>query len=468
MLQRKGYIMEQSLVFGRRAAGTDRRLTLFTLCLAVLVAQVDSSIVNLGVRPIGDYFHADVGELQWVVDSYNLVYAVLLLSGGLLADLRGRRRLFMIGAGLFTLASLICALAPSMGVLIAGRAVAGLGSALLVPASLAVIRVVWSDAAERGRALGIWAACNGLAMATGPTLGGVLIRQFGWRSMFFVVVPVSLLALLLARRSMVESADPRGRDFDVPAQLLGAVALGGLAFAAIEAQRRPLLAVGALVVAIVALVVFLRIERRKGDAALVPLDIFGIGAFRGAIIGTIGMTFGMYGTLFLVPLFWQESGRLDAIMAGLGLLPMALVFLLVSPFSGGLGKRFGARVVTSGGVGAIGLGLLVIAMGSGQPTIVVAELGLVLAGVGLGLATGPLMGESVGAVAAARSGTASALINEARMTGATAGVAILGTVYALAGGGAAGVRLALLLGGLVQLGCAAADFAQQRSAAVDG
>jgi MFS family permease len=132
-----------------------RSLTLLTLCLAVLVAQVDTAVVNLAVRPIGDYFSAGVGALQWVVDSYNLVYAVLLLTGGLLADLKGRRLVFMIGATIFTVASLVCAVAPSIAVLIAARAVAGIGAAFLIPASLAIIRVVWRDPAERGRALGI-------------------------------------------------------------------------------------------------------------------------------------------------------------------------------------------------------------------------------------------------------------------------------------------------------------------------
>src|SRR5215469_220127 len=194
-----------------------QRLTLLTLCLAVLVAQVDTSVVNLAVRPIGQYFAASVGELQWVVDSYNLAYAVLLLTGGLLADLKGRRLIFMTGAAIFTAASLVCAFAPATGVLIAGRAIAGVGAALLIPASLAIIRVVWPDPAGRGRALGIWAGCNGVALAIGPTLGGVLIHQAGWRSIFLLVVPIGLAAVILALLSVPESADPQDRDFDAPA-----------------------------------------------------------------------------------------------------------------------------------------------------------------------------------------------------------------------------------------------------------
>ncbi|MGJ7529125.1 MFS transporter [Variovorax sp. GB1P17] len=438
-----------------RTAGKHRGLALVTLCLAVLVAQVDMAVVNLGTRPIGEYFSAGVIALQWVVDSYNLVYAVLLLTGGLLADLYGRRRIFMTGAAIFTGATLLCALSTSVWMLIAGRALAGLGAALLMPASLAIVRVVWQDAAERGRALGIWAACNGLAMAIGAPLGGVLIHHFGWRSIFLAVIPLSGAALLLALRSIPESSDPKGRSLDMPAQVFGALALGGLAFAAIQSHDAPTLAATALVAALIAFVLFLRIERDKGTAALVPLDLFGIRAFRSAMVATIGMTFGMYGTLFLVPLTWLSTGALDATQAGLALIPMSLVFVAVSPFSGRLTTRLGARTMTCGGVAVIGCGLILIGIGAPFASIALAEAGLVLTGIGMGLATGPLMGVAVGAVDAARSGTASALINVARIAGATLGVAMLGALYAAVHGGAHGLQIAMFAGAAVQLGCAA-------------
>ena len=444
-----------------RAIGTavrHRRLTLTTLCLAVLVAQVDTAVVNLATRPIRAYFTAGVIALQWVVDSYNLVYAVLLLSGGLLADLYGRRRIFMIGAAIFTAASLLCAAAPSVSVLIGGRAVAGLGAAMLLAASLAIIRVVWREPAERGRALGIWAACNGLAMAIGPTLGGLLIHQFGWRSIFLVVIPSSLAVLGLAIPAIPESADPQGRHFDAPAQLLGAAALGGLAFAAIQSHDAPGIAAVAIIVAVFALGLFIKTEARRGKTALVPLDIFRAREFRGAVAATAGMTFGMYGVLFLLPLTWQGAGRFGATGAGIALMPMALVFVAVSPFSGAFSGKLGVRRMTAGGLAIIGCGLLLLGLSAHRTSILPAELGLALTGLGMGLATGPLMGAAIGAVAAARSGTASALINVARMAGATLGVALLGAVFAAAGGGPDGLRPAMLLGGLTQLACAAAAW----------
>jgi MFS transporter, DHA2 family, methylenomycin A resistance protein len=445
-----------------------RWITLSALCMAVLVAQVDTAVVNLAVRPIGEYFSAGVNALQWVVDGYNLVYAVLLLTGGQLADLYGRRRIFIGGAAIFTLASLLCALAPSIAVLIAGRALAGFGAALLVPASLAILRVVWTDERERGRALGVWAACNGLAMAIGPTLGGLLIKQWGWRSIFFVVLPLSVLAIVLALASIPESSDPKDRHFDARAQLFGIIALGGLSFAAIEARATPFLALAALIAAVLGFALFIREEAGKGSSALIPLDLFAAPQFRGAVIATVGMTFGMYGALFLVPLTWQSSGALGAVGAGLALMPMALTFVVVSPFSGALVEKLGVRATTSGGVGIIGAGLLTIGLTAAESTISGGEIGLALTGLGMGMATGPLMGAAVGAVAAARSGTASSLINVARMAGATIGVAALGALYGLVGGGGEGLRAAMLAGGAVQLSCAAIAWSMAGAAKARG
>ena len=439
-----------------------RWITLATLCMAVLVAQVDTAVVNLATRPIGEYFAASVGALQWVLDSYNLVYAVMLLTGGLLADLCGRRLIFMVGAAIFTGASLLCAFAPSIGILFGGRALAGLGAALLIPASLAIIRVAWRDPVERGRALGIWAACNGLAMALGAPLGGFLIHLFGWRSIFIAVAPLSLAALALAIPSIPESSDPQNRNFDAAAQLLGAIALGSLAFAAIQSHGAPVIAIIALAAAVLALAAFVRIEAKKGAAALVPLDMFRTREFRAAIVATTGMTFGMYGALFLLPLTWQTVGRFDATAAGAALMPMALIFVVVSSFSGALAAKFGVRLMTSGGVAIIGGGLLLIGLSAHQASIVPSEIGLTLTGVGMGFATGPLMGAAVGAAGAARSGTASALINVARMAGATIGVAVLGAIFAMAHGGPDGLRLAMMLGGCVQIACAAIAWATTR------
>lgn len=434
---------------------THKRVVLCVLSMAVLVAQIDTAVVNLAVRPIGQFFHAPVGPLQWVIDAYNLAYAALLLSGGLLADLYGRRRAFVAGAAVFSVASVLCALAPSIGWLIGARAMAGVGASLLLPASLAILRVVWRDPGERAHALGVWAACNGLAMAIGPTAGGVLVTHFGWRAVFWVVVPVSVVIMALAVRVVPESSDAAHRRFDALAQVLGAITLGGLAFAAIEAHQAPAVAATVLAVAFIALAWFIRVEARHGSEALVPLELFRVREFRGAIVATAGMTFGMYGALFLLPLMWQSTGRFNVIGAGIALMPMALVFMAVSPVSGTVARRHGVRLATAGGVGIIALGLLTLGVFAGVASVVPSAIGLALTGLGMGFATGPLMGAAVGAVGPERSGTASALVNVARMSGATLGVAILGAVYAVCGGGASGLRAAMLCGGAVQLACAA-------------
>ncbi|MGH7041794.1 MAG: MFS transporter, partial [Acetobacteraceae bacterium] len=316
-------------------------------------------------------------------------------------------------------------------------------------ASLAIVRVVWPEPVARRRALGVWASCNGLAFAIGPALGGLLIDRYGWRSVFFLVVPIALAAALLARLAVPESADPQGRNLDLAGQVLGALALGGFVFAAIAFRTSGGAWAGAL--ALAALALFLRVERRGGTAALVPLDLFAQPAFRGAVIATAAMTFGIYGMIFLLPLIWQSTGVLTPEQAGLALLPCALVFFAVSQWSGHLAQRFGVRAMTAGGTAIIGCGLLVVAATAAGRPLPLAEAGLVLAGLGMGLNTGPLMAVAVDAVTSARSGTASSLINVARMAGASLGVACLGAAFAGWHGGAGGLQVAMLAGGCVQL-----------------
>lgn len=445
-----------------RRSPADRTAVLLAMCLAVLIAQIDTSVVNLATHAIGETFHAGVAPLQWVLDAYNLVYAVLLLSSGLVADLYGRRRAFMIGAVVMGVGSMVCAFAPDIAVLIAGRAATGLAAALLLPSSLAIIRVVWPEPVARGRVLGVWASCNGLAFAIGPPLGGVLIEEFGWRSVFLLAVPLAAAALALAWLEVPESADPQDRHFDLQGQVLGALTLGGVALAAIAGHDGGWHWTLALVLAVLALPLFLWVERKRGAAAMVPLDLFRIRAFSGAIAATAAMTFGIYGMIFLLPLVWQSAGRLAPSEAGLALLPISLAFFLVSTQSGKLAQRLGVRVMTAGGTALIGSGLLIVSATQAGSPMLLAQAGLVVAGIGMGLNTGPLYGIAVGCVTPERSGTASALINVARMTGATLGVALLGTVFGLLHDSPAGLRTAMLIGGIVQLGGAIVAFAAIR------
>src|SRR5262245_62961991 len=190
-------------IFRRQAA-----MILFTMSLGVFIAQLDSQVVNLAIEHIGGDLYAGINALQWVIDSYNLFYATLLLTGGTLGALYGRTRVFATGIGLIVLGSIVCAAAPNAAILIAGRAITGIGAALEVPTSLAILTVAYSDDKERARAIGIWASCNGLALAAGPTIGGLLVDAAGWRSIFVLVVPFSVLAMVLAMRRVPESSDP--------------------------------------------------------------------------------------------------------------------------------------------------------------------------------------------------------------------------------------------------------------------
>ena len=347
-------------------------------------------MVNLALRSIGLSLHATVTGLQWVLDAYNLSYAVLLLTGGLLSDLYGRRRLFIVGAAIFTGGSVLCA-AAGVPLLIAGLAIAGAGAALLLPASRAIIRVEWTEEQARNRALGIWAACNGLAFIIGPALGGVLVDWFGWRSVFLIVVPLGVVAIGCALRVVAESSDPAGRRLDAPGQIFGAIALAGLALTGIAGAHDHALAAVACGVGVIALVLFVLIERRRGSAAMVPLELFRSHRLAGTLTATSAMTFGMYGVLFLVPLVWQSGGVFAAGTAGIALMPMAAVFFVLSNASGRLVESIGARVLISGGTALIGVGLFVIACSVAGEPLWLAEIGLVLTGLGMGLNTGPLL-----------------------------------------------------------------------------
>lgn len=439
---------------------------LVTMCLGVLLAQLDSSVVFLGLKEIGNDLHASISQMQWVLDSYNLVYAAFLLTGGALGDLYGRRRVFACGVALIVIGSLVCALAPNGSTLIAGRAIAGLGAALELPTSLAIVSITFPDTAARGRALGFWASCNGIAMAIGPTIGGALVDSAGWRSIFFLSVPVGLAALALAWRRVPESRHPEGRHLDPAAQALAVTGLAALSFLTIEGHHRGWMSPTILVTGVVAVasgLAFLRVERGRAGA-MVPLDIFRNVPFNASLAVASLMTFGMYAMLFLMPLYFQTIRGASAVIAGLELLPVSLVFVAVSQYSGTLMHRFGARAMLVGGMTFMGCGLLALSFLTTDGSMLAIQAALIVIGAGLGLNTGPVNAVAVAAVPPARSGTASGLLNTARMVGATMGVAGLGAIYAAwahAGtpaGALEGLRWALLGGAAGELAGAAIAF----------
>ncbi len=411
-------------------------MVLFTTCLGVLMAALDVSVINLALPHIEADLRAGVSAMQWVVDAYNLCYASLILTGGTLGDLYGRRRIFVLGAALFLLGSLASAWAPDASALIAGRALTGVGAALEFPASLAILSVTFPDPRARARAIGIWASCHGLAFVIGPTLGGLLVDRAGWRSIFLCTVPAAALAIALSLWVIPESAGPRDRQLDPAGQILAVLALGALSLGAIQGTRwgwgsEPSLICAAIATASVGL--FLLVEARSRDP-LLPLDLFRNRAFSAACVVAGCMTFGIYAMLFLVPLYLESVRGVSTVIAGAELLPMSLTFLWISPRSGGMASRLGPRAMMTSGMALMGLGLLSLGGVRAHTPLWLVEGDFLVLGLGLGLNTGPLMSVAMANVAPARSGTGSGVINMARMVGATLGVAVLGALFAAQAG----------------------------------
>ena len=444
---------------------------LLAMCLGVFIAQLDSQVVNLAVKQIGSDLGAGISQLQWVLDSYNVFYATLLLTGGTLGDLYGRTRVFAIGVALIVLGSLVCAAAPNGAALITGRAITGVGAALEVPTSLAILTVTYTDAKERAGAIGVWAGCNGLALAVGPTIGGLLVDAAGWRSIFALVVPISVLAMAMAIRTVPESRDAQGRRLDLRGQALVIIALAALSFVTIEGPHEGFASpsILALIAVFIASSALFLVSQRNRAGALVPLDVFRNAPFDAALAVAGMMTFGMYAMLFLTPLYLQTLGKFSAFTVGLQLLPLSATFVAVSHYSGALAKRFGPRGVMATGMAAMGIGLLLLTQITSVPNMALLAAALFIIGVGLGLNTGPVNAVAVASLPPARSGTASGLVNTSRMIGATLGVAVLGAMFAVRAGGnspdamVSGLRAAYLCGAIVEIAGALIALAFIRS-----
>jgi DHA2 family methylenomycin A resistance protein-like MFS transporter len=412
-----------------------KSLVLFTTCLAVFIAQLDTSVVNLALKHIGASLSATVSQLQWVVAAYNLVYASFLLTAGILGDRFGHRSTLLTGFALFGAGSLLCGLAPEVWSLIAGRAITGLGAAFVIPASLAILSSAYPDHKERAYAIGVWASCNGLAWVFGPAAGGLVVDYLSWRGIFLVIVPVSVLGCLLGLRYIPESFGGRKRGLDLAGQVLAVLALGGLSFGFIEAPHRgwssfPILS--SLVLALVAALAFVAVERHAKDP-LVPGFLFRKIRFPAALLVAMAMTFAMYATMFLLPLYLQTIRHNTAFLTGIQMLPMSVAFFFVSQASGKLAVRFGPRAMMVAGTFAMGAGLFLLSFLNAEisnANLALIESAMVLIGVGLGLNTGPVVSVAVSAAPESHAGTASGILNTARIVGATLGVAVLVAIYA--------------------------------------
>jgi MFS transporter, DHA2 family, methylenomycin A resistance protein len=421
---------------------------LVAVCLGYFMVILDTTIVNVALPALRADLGASVSGLQWVVDSYLLMFAALLLSGGTLADRLGARRVFQLGLGVFVVASVCCGVSPSTVVLVIARAVQGVGAALAVPASLALLRAAFPDPAARARAIGVWGGIAGVAAAGGPILGGVLVSTFSWRLVFFVNVPIGLAAMAMtAQRVPAIRACPRG--LDPAAQLTGILALAALTLALIEGGRAGItspLVISAVATFLATAAAFIVIERRVSTPMLAP-TLFRDATFTGGNLVGLLINLGFYGELFVINLYFQQVLGYSALVAGLALLPQMGMATVGSALSGAFTARAGGprpTMLTGLAVGGAGLlGLIMI----GPHTPYVLLVGpLVAAGFGMSFTMPAATTAVVEGAPADRSGLASGAINAARQVGGVIGVALLG---ALVSGGPVipGLRIALAIAG---------------------
>ncbi len=424
------------------AAG--RRILLATV-LGSGLAALDATVVNVALPAIGRELGGGVGGLQWVVDGYLLTLAALILLGGSLGDRLGRRRIFVIGAVWFALASLLCGLAPNLPLLIAARALQGVGGALLTPGSLALIEASFIPE-DRGRAVGAWSGLGGIATALGPFVGGWLVQSLSWRLIFLLNLPFAAVVFFVSR-GIPESSDPEAaRHLDVPGAVLAVVGLAGVTFGLIESV--PL--AGAL--GLVALVAFAIVEMRSRQPMLPP-GIFASRQFTGANLATLAIYGALSATFFLLVVYLQQALGYSPIAAGAAALPVTLLMLLLSSRAGALAQRIGPRVPMTVGplVASAGIALMArIAPGSAYLVDVLPPL--VVFGVGLSLTVAPLTATVLGAAEDRYAGVASGVNNAVARTAGLIAVAALPPLAGLTGNALAdpaelqaGFRMAVLI-----------------------
>lgn len=415
------------------------------MTLGFAVVQLDVTVVNVGIRAIGASLGSSVAGLQWVVSSYTLTLAALILTAGALGDRVGAKRLFIVGFAIFTTSSAACGLAPSFAVLIAARTIQGVGAAILVPCSLALLNHAYHDAAQRTRAVGFLAAGASTALAAGPVVGGVLIALVGWRGIFFINVPIGLIGMLLAARFAIETPQSRGRGLDVPGQLAAVVALGSLAAATIEGGSVGWTdgwVLGGFALFLVAGACFLTIEAR-GRSPMLPLSLFRGRTFRSATFIGLLVNVAFYGLVFVFSLLFQREQGFSALRAGLAFLPMTASIMAANLLAGRLTRRFGDRAVILLGQGLMAVACLALVWIVRSTPYWAMALQLLLLGGGLGLVVPPMTSAVLGSVERSRSGIASGTLFAMRQTGSVIGVALFGSL--VAGQFVSGMHVALAI-----------------------
>jgi len=408
-----------------------QRITLVATGLGLFMIFLDALIVNVALPAIQVRFAVGEAGLQWVVAAYGLGMAVFIMTAATLADLHGRRRWYVIGVAVFTLASVVCGIAPSLEVLNIARGVQGLAAATANVTSLALVSSAFPDPKQKARAIGIWTAIASLGVAIGPTLGGVLVEEFGWRSIFLVNVPVGVVVIFLSLRFVAESRDERPRQLDLPGQGLFVVAVGCLAYAVIEGPKAgwgsPLI-LALFAVAVVGGFAFVLAERRTADP-MMDIALFRDREYSLAVVTLFMVLFSVYGMLLLATQYLQNVRGYSAVQTGLMILPFSIGTTIFALVAGRLVGRFGARRPVLFGLAALICGLLaLVASGSGSVPLVLVAFGL--CGIGAGLSVTPVTTIAMTSVPPQRAGMASGIMSAQRAIGSTVGYAVLGSVLA--------------------------------------
>ncbi|MEU0387900.1 MFS transporter [Streptomyces chartreusis] len=416
-----------------------RMLVLAICCMSLLIVSLDNTVLNVALPSMQQDLHASTSGLQWTIDAYTLVLASLLMLAGSTADRIGRKRVFMAGLVVFTLGSVLCSLAPNLEALVAFRMVQAVGGSMLNPVAMSIITNTFTDPRERARAIGAWGAVVGISMAAGPLVGGLLVESVGWRSIFWINLPVGLAALLLTLRFVPESRAPRARRPDPVGQLLVIALFGTLTYAIIEAPNTPFASVALpAAVALAALIGLLWYEPRRAEP-LIDLRFFRSAPFSGATVIAISAFAALGGFLFLSTLYLQNVRGLNALEAGLWMLPMAVPTFLCAPLSGRLVGSRGPRLPLLVAGCAMTVSGVLFAAFEAETSNATLLAGYVLFGIGFGFVNAPITNTAVSGMPRAQAGVAAAVASTSRQLGQTLGVAVVGAVLA-SGVGASSYR----------------------------
>ncbi|MCX5334240.1 MULTISPECIES: MFS transporter [unclassified Streptomyces] len=405
-----------------------RLLVLAICCMSLLIVSLDNTVLNVALPSMQHDLDTTTSGLQWTIDAYTLVLASLLMLAGSTADRIGRKRVFVAGLVVFTIGSVLCSLAPNLEALVAFRMVQAVGGSMLNPVAMSIITNTFTDPRERASAIGAWGAVVGISMAAGPLVGGLLVDTVGWRSIFWINVPVGLAALLLTLRFVPESRAPKARRTDPVGQLLVIALFGSMTYAIIEAPNTGFGSVlPYAVLAVAALIGLLVYEPRRAEP-LIDLRFFRSAPFSGATVIAVSAFAALGGFLFLSTLYLQNVRGLDAMHAGLWMLPIAAPAFLCAPLSGRLVGRHGPRLpLLVAGVSITASGVLFAAFDA-ETSNVTLLIGYVLFGIGFGFVNAPITNTAVSGMPRSQAGVAAAVASTSRQLGQTLGVAVVGAV----------------------------------------